>query len=180
MSQSGTIRDAILDAAEKRARTSGYNGFSFRELAADVGIKSASVHYHFPTKAELAYELMERYRSNVLDRLSVPDVPRDALDQLIALFRFAATQNEMCLCGAFGASSGALPKQVQQSASRFSQGLIAWLEGVSGGREALPMPPEAIVALLEGALLLSTTAGQPDYFDKAVQPLVTGGEKRTR
>ena len=30
----------------------GYNGFSFRDVAAEVGIKSATIHYHFPTKAE--------------------------------------------------------------------------------------------------------------------------------
>ena len=31
-------------------RRGGFHGFSFRDLAADVGIKSASVHYHFPIK----------------------------------------------------------------------------------------------------------------------------------
>lgn len=41
---------AIMDAAERRMRIGGFNGFSFREIAADVGVKSSSVHYHFPTK----------------------------------------------------------------------------------------------------------------------------------
>ncbi|WP_157628311.1 helix-turn-helix domain-containing protein, partial [Ensifer sp. BR816] len=43
-----------MDAAEERIRRAGYSGFSFREIAADVGVKSASVHYHFPTKERLA------------------------------------------------------------------------------------------------------------------------------
>ena len=172
MPQPETIRNAILDAAESRARTSGYNGFSFRDLAADVGIKSASVHYHFPTKGDLAHELTERYRTSALERLSEPESPRDALDRLVVLFRSAAIQNEMCLCGALGASRGALPEPVQQSAVRFSQGLVAWLKQVPNWQKELPMPPEAIIALLEGALLLSVTAHDPDYFEKSIAPLL--------
>ena len=46
------IAAAIMDAAERRMRIGGFNGFSFREIAADVGVKSSSVHYHFPTKGD--------------------------------------------------------------------------------------------------------------------------------
>jgi TetR/AcrR family transcriptional repressor of nem operon len=51
----------IMDAAERRIRTSGYNGFSFRQIAADVGVKSSSVHHHFPTKPALAAAVARRY-----------------------------------------------------------------------------------------------------------------------
>lgn len=173
MPQTETIRDAILDAAERRARTAGYGGFSFRDLAADVGIKSASVHYHFPTKGDLAFELMERYRTSALEQLAAPETSRDALDSLVLLFRSAAAQNEMCLCGALGASSAALPEPVQQSAARFSHGLVTWLKQVPGWQDELPMPPEAIISLLEGALLLSVTARDPGYFERSITPLLT-------
>lgn len=36
-----------MDAAEKRIRKAGFNGFGFRKIAADVGIKNSTVHYHF-------------------------------------------------------------------------------------------------------------------------------------
>jgi len=48
------IKTAILNAAERRMQFGGFGGFSFREIAADVGIKSSSVHYHFPTKENRA------------------------------------------------------------------------------------------------------------------------------
>ena len=44
---------AILKITEEMVRRGGYNGFSFREIAKQVGIKSSSVHYHFPTKEDL-------------------------------------------------------------------------------------------------------------------------------
>src|ERR1700727_3456870 len=48
------IAAAIMDAAERRMRLSGFYGFSFREIASDVGVKSSSVHYPLPTKEKLA------------------------------------------------------------------------------------------------------------------------------
>ena len=55
------VNTAILDAAEARMRLGGFNGFSFRGIAADVGVKSSSVHYHFPTKETLAAAVIHRY-----------------------------------------------------------------------------------------------------------------------
>ena len=46
--------ERLMDLAEARIREAGYRGFSFRDLAAEIGIKSASVHHHFPTKAGMA------------------------------------------------------------------------------------------------------------------------------
>ena len=51
----------LMDLAEFHIRDGGYRGFSFRELAAEMGIKSASVHHHFPTKATMAAAVARRY-----------------------------------------------------------------------------------------------------------------------
>jgi TetR/AcrR family transcriptional repressor of nem operon len=165
------MRDAILDAAEIRARAGGYHGFSFREIAADVGIKSASVHYHFPTKADLAHAMVERYRLRAIAMLGMPDDAVTALTRLVELFRKAAVSNEMCLCGAIGASSGTLPPEVQASAAQFTVALAEWLRQAPDWSERLPMAPETILALLEGALLVSVTAGGPRFFEQAIAPL---------
>lgn len=172
MPQNATIRDAILDAAQARARASGYNGFSFRDLAADVGIKSASVHYHFPTKGDLARALMDRYREATLEALGTAEDARTRLDRLIDLFRAAAHSGEMCLCGAFGATSGLLPDDVRRSAARFSAALVTYLEAAPYHARSLPMKPQTIIALLEGALLLSVTAGDAALFECAAAPLL--------
>ncbi|GCD57345.1 hypothetical protein NBRC3222_2682 [Acetobacter pasteurianus NBRC 3222] len=54
-------REAILAAARKAAQTRGYNGLNFRELAKEVGIKPASIYYHFPSKADLGMAVARRY-----------------------------------------------------------------------------------------------------------------------
>src|ERR1700759_780697 len=55
----------IMNSAERRIRLGGFNGFSFREIAGDVGVKSSSVHYHFPTKEKLAASVIRRYTEHV-------------------------------------------------------------------------------------------------------------------
>jgi AcrR family transcriptional regulator len=104
----------ILDSAERQARRRGYNGFSFRDLAADVGIKSASVHYHFPTKAELGAAVAQRYTERFMAHLGDPADPEVAPDALleryVAAFRRALVRDrQMCLCGLLGAEVESLP-----------------------------------------------------------------------
>lgn len=51
----------LLNSAERVARTRGFDGFSYADLAADVGTIKASIHHHFASKAALAVTLMNRY-----------------------------------------------------------------------------------------------------------------------
>src|SRR5580658_2914910 len=53
---------AILDVAEQLVQTRGYNGFSYADVAAQLGVTKASLHYHFPSKAQLGSALIDRYQ----------------------------------------------------------------------------------------------------------------------
>jgi TetR/AcrR family transcriptional repressor of nem operon len=53
--------ERLMDLVEAHIRNAGYGGFSFRDLAAEIGIKSASVHHHFPTKASMAAAVARWY-----------------------------------------------------------------------------------------------------------------------
>src|SRR5690348_8236737 len=61
MAAKADMREALLAAGRATVQAHGYNALSFRNLADEVGIKSASVHYHFPTKGDLAAALARRY-----------------------------------------------------------------------------------------------------------------------
>jgi TetR/AcrR family transcriptional regulator, transcriptional repressor for nem operon len=64
---SGTAK-RLMDLAEAHIRNGGYTGFSFRNLAAEVGIKSASVHHHFPTKVKMAAAVIRPNAAELLAR----------------------------------------------------------------------------------------------------------------
>ena len=60
MKTSTDTKQAILDVAKARVQARGYNSLSFRELAKEIGVKSASIHYHFSTKGDLGAALARR------------------------------------------------------------------------------------------------------------------------
>jgi TetR/AcrR family transcriptional repressor of nem operon len=168
----------ILDSAERRARRRGYNGFSFRDLAADVGIKSASVHYHFPTKADLGAAVAQRYTERFLAALGDPNAPevapRALLERYVAAFRRALVRDrQMCLCGLLGAEVESLPPEVAAEVRDFFERNVVWLaavlsrrDGGALGKEAAEARALTILALLEGALVVARTLKRDAVFDQ--------------
>ena len=61
--------DRILDIAERLVQRRGFNAFSYADVATAVGIRKASLHYHFATKADLGQALIARYRQTFLAAL---------------------------------------------------------------------------------------------------------------
>lgn len=157
------MKEAILDAAESRVRRGGYNGFSFRDLAEDVGIKSASVHYHFPTKEHLAEVLAHRYVERMAAYLGDPGKlqPRAAVKHLADIFIKAnESEDQMCLCGIFAAESGSLPQQVLPQVTAFFDLLSKWLDVALKPAGSAPKAVE-IIAAFEGAMLISRVMKDP-------------------
>lgn len=163
-------RDAILDVAEQLIRAHGYSGFSFREIAVEVGIKSASVHYHFPTKSDLAVAVAKRYRERFATALEAKE--RQGLARVEAwrsLFHDALNRDGlMCLCGILAVEGASLPAEVAREARAFLEFGIASLNEVRSGEGV------RILSQLEGAMLISRSAGDPSVFAAATNNLVTG------
>jgi len=160
---------AIMNAAERMIRQGGYNGFSFREIAAEVGIKSASVHYHFPTKEALAAAVAHRYTDRFGD--AVEAEKSSGLNTVAAwrrvFQRSFAEDGRMCLCGALGAASRDLPDEVAAEAKRFFEvGIERLMASGMTREEALK-----VLATLEGAMLMSSALGDASSFDDATKEL---------
>ncbi len=180
---SGKVTKAsdILDAAERFARTLGYNGFSFRDVASEVGIKSASVHYHFPTKADLGAAVAVRYTERFFQALGNPDdpeiTPEDLLARYRGLYRHAlVTDRQMCLCGMLGAEIASLPPGLASEVTRFFERNLDWLTRVVA-RGADKSAGDArrhamtILAALEGALMLARTLDRNDILDQVADDI---------
>ena len=108
------VATAIMDAAEARMRIGGFNGFSFRDIASDVGIKSSSVHYHFPTKENLAAAVIRRYTDEVAQLLKQKlTTGLDPVTAWTQAFRGTLHSKErMCPCIAMVAAAQDLPAEV--------------------------------------------------------------------
>ncbi len=81
--------DDILTCARSLIVTGGYNGFSYADVARVVGIRKASIHHHFPAKADLVRVLVARYREEAQKGLeAIGHHHADPADQLCAYAAF--------------------------------------------------------------------------------------------
>jgi TetR/AcrR family transcriptional repressor of nem operon len=163
-------KTAIMDAAERRMQQGGFGGFSFREIAADVGIKSSSVHYHFPTKEDLAAAVIRRwaeYTSELIDKELEKDP--DPVRVWTKAFRGTAfSEAHMCPCTVLAAASQDLPEQVAKEVKGFfkmcQDKLVA--EGLSPSKAA------EVLSTITGALVLANALGDTAEYDRATRGLL--------
>jgi TetR/AcrR family transcriptional repressor of nem operon len=173
-----TKKQALLKAAEDKVRSGGYSNFSFRELAKEVGIKSASVHYHFPTKADLGAELARQYTDNFISLLGDPveliKVDKNPITIYATQFRRALLEDKkMCLCGLLGAETDCLPDKVKDETKRFFKLNLEWLQAAYKLNDAINVEQKAAntLSLLEGAMMVSKALGDNQFFDQAIDGL---------
>jgi len=163
----GNVVDAILDAAERRIRLGGYGGFSFREIAADVGIRSSSVHYYFSTKEKLGAALIRRYTDVVSAKVDAKIA--EGLAPSIAMtetFRATAVSDaRMCPSTVFGAEALSLPEEVAIEVRRFFEMCLAKLTPTS---KSLDEATRHLSSLI-GALVLANAMGNGLVYDQATQ-----------
>ena len=132
-----TTRDALLDAAAVLLQDVGWASFSFRDLAERVGIRAPSIHYHFPTKADLGVALVGRMRDQRHEHEAelVAQFPNPR-DRLLALGKMIEDEichdEKSCPIYAFQAEYSILPPAVQKLVRAWIDdclaGLARWLE----------------------------------------------------
>jgi len=164
------MKTAIMDAAERRMQLGGFGGFSFREIAADVGIKSASVHYHFPTKDELAAAVLRRWAehtSEVVDEELKKDP--DPVRAWTKAFRGTAYSDaHMCPCTVLAAASQDLPQQVANEVKGFFK--MCQKKLVAAGLS--PTDAAKLLSTITGALVVANALGDVAEYDRATRDLV--------
>jgi TetR/AcrR family transcriptional regulator, transcriptional repressor for nem operon len=176
----------ILDIAERLVQVRGFNGFSYADISSELKVSKASLHYHFPGKAELGEALIGRYAARFAEALGAIDTGGgDALTKLEAyasIYADVLRDRRMCLCGMLAAEYDTLPKPMRKAIIGFFDENEAWLTDVlERGQEdgALHLNGSAseaaqtIVSGLEGALLIARPYGDVARFQAAATRLLT-------
>jgi TetR/AcrR family transcriptional repressor of nem operon len=176
------MRDAILRAAEARIRRNGFHGFSFRDLAEDVGIKSASVHYHFPTKADLGVSLMRNYQQQMLAAFGDAEDDRALADKLNAVrdaYRRKLSKAGICLCGILAAEHAGLPEPVGEAIKDYFLACRNWLLAAFAGSGVGEPEKRALIfsSVVQGALLMSNAMGDPTLFNRVTKEAIGAQEQ---
>jgi TetR/AcrR family transcriptional regulator, transcriptional repressor for nem operon len=184
---------AILDVAEQLAQTRGYNGFSYADIAAQLGVTKASLHYHFPSKAQLGTALIDRYQKtfgNALDAIDrKTEEPAEKLRRYVDLYDSVLRNDRMCLCGMLAAEYATLPAPMQEGLTSFFDANERWLTAVLHGgvqigvfvlTESANARARVLLGALEGAMLVARSYGDSHRFRAAaaflLEDLDRGGQ----
>jgi TetR/AcrR family transcriptional repressor of nem operon len=183
----GDTATRILDSAESLVQIRGFNGFSYADVAGELSLTTASLHYHFPGKAELGRALITRYAERFNAALAdIDEEGGEAPAKLHAYARLYADvlrDHRMCLCGMLAAEYQTLPAPMRDAVIGFFDENETWVERVlAQGRDAGALafegsPREAarlIVSALEGAMLVARPYGDVERFVTAADRLLAG------
>ncbi|PDT00740.1 TetR family transcriptional regulator [Rhizobium chutanense] len=185
MKSTASTSDKILDIAQSLIVAGGYNGFSYADISAAIGIRKASIHHHFPTKAELVSVLVDRYVKQAEAGLqSLREQAASPADQLHLYINYWNTcirdaSQPFCVCAMLASEMQMLPDEVASSVRTHFQGLAAWLTsvlqaGVEQGLFRLDKRPEEqaqmLMASVHGAMLSARALGDPGLFIAVVAP----------
>src|SRR5690606_19979118 len=154
---------------------------SYRDLAQEIGIRSASIHHHFPTKADLGKAMIRRYRERFAERLQEIDgggsSPLEKLRAFVGLYgQTARSECGVCLGGVLAAELLTLAPEVQAELKEFFTQAEHWLAevlaaGAATGEITLQGPARgaavAFVATLQGAMMVARAHGDVESFDAA-------------
>ena len=189
----GRVRDdvgtasRILDVAERLVQVRGFNGFSYADIAAELQITKAALHYHFAGKADLGEALIARYADRFMAALASLDTAggtaRAKLDSYVRLYLQVLRNRKMCLCGMLAAEYQTLPQPMQDEVIKFFDQNETWLERIlNQGRAdgSLHFAGSArdtarmIAGGLEGAMLIARPYGDVARFQAAAASLLAG------
>ncbi|WP_341646275.1 TetR/AcrR family transcriptional regulator [Thauera sp. SDU_THAU2] len=192
MSAPGT-RESLLQTAESLLRSKGYAAFSYADLAQAIGIRKASIHYHFPTKEDLGVAVVEAYVEGVVQTFAGIEAEfaavADRLEAFAGVFKVGKQEGQLPLCGALAAEMAVLPERLQVLTRRFFQLQIDWLtkvldEGVK--RSEIPSGIDTrtrahqLLSQMEGASFVDWVLQGDGRFDAGILLRIAGVDESAR
>lgn len=179
--------DRIVGEAHRLIVTHGFNGFSYADIAATIGIRKASIHHHFATKGDLAVAVVERSRTLIQSQVdALAAAEPDAVEQLSGYIHYwerciADDSAPFCVAAMLAAELPSLPHDVAAAVTAHFLTLHDWLTrifelGVRQGRLTLNGASEdeadAFLSAVHGAMLTARAFGQPGRFASVMDAML--------
>jgi|SRR5690606_2731552 len=122
-------REEIIQLADTLIRQKGYNAFSFYEISDKVGIKTASIHYHFPAKSDLGIAVVDLHIKNLnglIENLKSKS-PTEKLAKFFSIYSNIQKESKVCLVGSLATDFNTLESKLQDKLKEFSELMLGWV-----------------------------------------------------
>ena len=183
-------KNTILDVAEDFIRRNGLNAVSYKHISDVVGIKKASIHYHFPQKKDLVNALLLRceqtygceYQSIASSALSAPEKLRKIAD----VFKQGTVAGKVCLMGVLSSDLTSLDESSRLILEKTAEGTVATYAAIfEQGRMEGSMQfygsdyneAYAFFSMLIGAQIMARVKGGAEALQAASDAMIDGYRK---
>ena len=179
MTKTSNTQRVILDLAESMLQDKGFNGFSYAHIAAELGVKNAAIHYHFPSKEELGCAVIQRYRDRFqlwVNNARVKNLsPQKKLDWFFSIYtNTRADKGKVCLAGSLETDFNAIPESLREQTQALTREMLTWLQKtLNEGRDVgiFQFKGEAtakaalILSSLQGGLQIARALGTKKFHE---------------
>jgi TetR/AcrR family transcriptional repressor of nem operon len=187
--QTSSKKIEILDLAQEIIQKRGYNAFSYADLANAVGIRKASIHHYFPSKADLGLAVIRRYREafayllNAINNREKTGLAK--LERYASLYEDVLLEGRLCLCGMLATDIETLPKPLQKELRKFFTDNMDWLVQVLQSHFSTKKITDKrfhdmaslIISTLQGATNIAKALNDITYFKSSAKELLLQLEK---
>jgi AcrR family transcriptional regulator len=167
-----------MDLAETFIQEKGFNGFSYAHIAKELDVKNAAIHYHFPTKEELACAVIQRYRDRFqlwINNARIKGLSsQEKLEWFFSIYTNTRADNgKVCLAGSLETEFNSLPAPLREQTEALTRELLTWLQAtLQEGREAgvfqfggdASGKAALILSSLQGALQMARALGNEKFY----------------
>tara|TARA_R110001583_G_scaffold195458_1_gene373835 strand:+ start:6614 stop:7213 length:600 start_codon:yes stop_codon:yes gene_type:complete len=175
----------IIDLARLLIANGGYNGFSYADIAKALGVTNASIHYHFPAKADLVKAVVTRYREESRRQLDLAAAAHDDPVQLLRLFiqfwEHCLHDGPLpfCICVMLASELPLIPDAVADEVQGHFDDLSGWLTTVMERAEArcqvclqagAKAEARMLMTLVHGSMISARAARDPACFGATAWP----------
>jgi len=172
-----------MNLAESLLQDRGFNGFSYADIASQLGVKNAAIHYHFPSKEDLGIAVIKRYRDRFklwINNSRVKDLSHEEkLNWFFSIYSdFRADNGKVCLVGSLEAEFNSIPEGLRKEVESLNKEMLVWLEAtLSAGKEAgvfqfngTPSSKAALIySSVQGGLQMARALGTKKFRDVVEQ-----------
>ena len=202
MGRCSDARDRLLASASRLIHDRGYSAVSVSDICDDAGLKKGSFYHFFPSKRDLVLAAIDRYAAEQAHSISStldPQLP--AVEQLRRMFAAAACEVaenhaadgaiQGCPLGNLALEMAHRDPAIRDKVScvfaqwRGAVGMVLRRAVQRGELEVhdTETVAEAIVAYVEGAILMAKATGDPEVMrrlERGVEAIVLGGIRASR
>lgn len=178
----GETRREILNSAQRLMQRYGFHGFSYHHIAAELSLRTAAIHYHFPAKADLGVAVLGRFREDFRwwwrEQRRRNVAAADRLEAFFDIDVHYVTEARVCPLGVMGVEYAGLSGAMCREADALLADVLAFLtETLDAGRadgsvvftgDAADGARHALAAT-QGGLQIARVQADPEAFQAVLR-----------